>query len=119
MADGQPTAPRAVAWEAAPDASFADALTVGADVLSEAATALPTLPSKDLASPFPATLSDAIALVHAREDAKKRQGAHKSSKSKSKRGEPFAGPGQEHYPGARQGGGDLSAFWMYMEVRRG
>ena len=76
---------------------------------------LPTLPRKDASRYHPATVSDALSLVHAREEAKKKNPGSKVSKAKAKSGgAALLGP-DERIPGAAQGGGDPGAFWMYVE----
>jgi len=103
-------------WLAENDCTFKEALLVGVEIRRLATEVLPTLGRKDAARHFPATMSDALSLAHAREDAKKKNAINKSAKSKHKSlGQTHAGSG-DHFPGATEGGGDASAFWMYLEV---
>ena len=66
-----------------------------------------------LQQPLSHSVSEAQALVQAREDEKKKQQA---KKDKSKSNTPLSGP--EACPGAEPGGESTkSAFWLFMEVR--
>lgn len=107
-------------WEAGEGCTFEEALTAGAQVFRAAAAALPALPRKDATRHYPSTLQDALALAHSREEAKKKQAANKAAKSKHKSLAAAAAQpaSQARFPGAVQGGGDLSAFWMFVEVSR-
>jgi hypothetical protein len=101
-------------WAPEQDATFAQALSAGSTVLQQCTAALPSLPPKDISKPCPSSLSEALALYHAREEEKRKKGLGKTAKSKQK---PAAA--LDHgYPGAREGAGDQSAFWMYVEVRQ-
>jgi hypothetical protein len=112
-----PTAPLELAWPIASDATLEEALNIGADVFQHAATAVPSLPHRDPRRLLPATMSDALTIVHARDDAKKKTTAKQGSKSRHKAALGAAGA-QTQFLGAVEGGGDSeSAFWMYMEVR--
>lgn len=105
-----------VAWLAPPGASFEEALAVGGDVRAALLAAGPRLPRKDLSRLYPATMQDAVSVVHARLEDNKKKAAASKQKSKSKSGAPHS-PSDSHFPGARPGAGDPSAFWMYIEVR--
>ena len=105
-------------WLAGPGASFEEALAVGGDVRAALVAAAPRLPRKDLGRLYPATMQDAVAVVHARLEENKKKAAASKQKSKSKPGAPHS-PSDSHFPGARPGGGDPSAFWLYIEVRAG
>lgn len=112
LAAMQPAEP---SWPVA--ATFEEALTTEKYVFEEAAIALPSLPHRDLTRHYPATMTDAVALVHARDDMKKKVAAAKAaarskrSFSKSDPPSPTHGP----FPGVRSGGLEPSAFWMYTE----
>ena len=108
----------APAWLAPPGATFEEALAVGGDVQAALLAAAPSLPHKDLGRLYPATMQDAVAVVHARLEENKKKAAASKQKSKSKGGAPHS-PSDSHFPGARPGGGDPSAFWLYIEVRGG
>ena len=88
---------------------------MGKETRLAAQSALTSLPRKDAARHYPASLSDAVSLVNAREDAKRKQAANKAAKAKYKSltGDLQRAEGQ--YPGAVEGGGDPGAFWMYVE----
>lgn len=90
---------------------------MGGDVQAALLAAAPSLPHKDLGRLYPATMQDAVAVVHARLEENKKKAAASKQKSKSKGGAPHS-PSDSHFPGARPGGGDPSAFWLYIEVRR-
>ena len=105
----------APAWLAPPGATFEQALAVGGDVRAALLAAAPGLPHKDLGRLYPATMQDAVAVVHARLEENKKKAAASKQKSKAKPGAPLS-PSDSHFPGARPGGGDPSAFWMYIEV---
>ena len=105
-----------VKWLAGEDASFEEALTAGSEVRQAAVAAGPLLPKRDLSRLYPATMADAVSIVHARVEENKKKAAQSKQKSKSRPGLPPS-PSDSHYPGAKQGGGDPSAFWMYIEVR--
>jgi hypothetical protein len=110
------TASHRPVWLAGEDATFGDALAVGQEVLGAVRAALPLLPHKDITRPSAATMSEAVGIVHAREDLKKKLQASKAAKSKHKSGTTLASLDETRIPGAVQGGGDPSAFWMYVEV---
>lgn len=88
---------------------------MGGDVRAAVVAAGPRLPRKDLSRLYPATMQDAVAVVHARLEDNKKKAAASKQKSKSKAGAPGS-LSDSHFPGARPGGGDPSAFWMYIEV---
>ena len=99
-------------WPAAPDCSFAEALAAGGAVLAACRERLPALPQRDLSKPCPSSLSEALALYHAREEEKRKKGLGKTAKAKK-----VSASALDHgYPGAKEGSGDQSAFWMYVEV---
>ena len=104
-----------IKWELGPDATFADALAAHGNLLEQASQAAAALPQKDIARHCPATMQDAVSLVHARAEESKKKAASKQ-KSKSKAGGGANSPTSTHFPGAVEGGGDASAFWMYIEV---
>ncbi|KAL4458738.1 hypothetical protein ABPG75_013603 [Micractinium tetrahymenae] len=102
-------------WLAGPGAtSFEEALAVGGEVRAAVVAAGPRLPCKDLSRLYPSTMQDAVSVVHARLEENKKKAAASKQKSKSKSGAPHS-PSDEHFPGARAGGGEPSAFWMYIE----
>lgn len=103
-------------WPGPPDGSFEEALRADSGVLERAAAALPSLPPKDLTRPYPNSLSEALALYHAREEEKRKKGLGKTN-IKVKQRSNLTNLQDGEYPGAKQGGGDQSAFWMYVEVR--
>lgn len=96
-------------WPAPQECTFEEALSAGRDVVQQCTAAIPSLPPKDYSKPSCASLSEALAIYHARED-KKGQGKTAKSKKQS------ASALDHGYPGARQGAGEPSAFWMYVEV---
>lgn len=104
-----------ITWLAGDDATFEEALAVGADVRAAAVAAAARLPAKDLGRLYPSTMQDAVSIVHARLEENKRKAAASKQKSKSKAGAPHS-PSDSHFRGARPGSGDPSAFWMYIEV---
>ena len=75
---------------------------------------VPRLPDKDFTRHYPATMTDAVAIVHQRAEEARRRAQSGKNKSKGRGG--GGGEGSSHFPGAREGGGDPSAFWMYIEV---
>jgi hypothetical protein len=112
-----------VTWTAAPSASFEDALVADDSVFHAVADALPALPHRDIRRHYPSTMADAMALVHAKEDAKKK---HQAAGKAARKGAPAAVaiaaaaaggglPRAEHFPGAVEGAGDTSAFWLCMQ----
>jgi hypothetical protein len=109
------SAPPAVEWIAGPAASFEAALLAGREVRAAAVAAGASLPLKDLSRFYPSTMQDAVAVVHTRVEDNKKKAAQSKQKSKSKSGAPHT-PSDSHYPGAKAGGGEPSAFWMYIEV---
>ncbi|KAL4435851.1 hypothetical protein ABPG77_000613 [Micractinium sp. CCAP 211/92] len=104
----------AMQWLAGPAATFEDALSVGGDVRAAVVAAGPRLPCKDISRLYPSTMQDAVTVVHARLEENKKKAAASKQKSKSKPGAPHS-PSDAHFPGARAGGGEPSAFWMYIE----
>ena len=104
-----------ITWLAGQHATLEEAVAVGGDVRAAAVAAGASLPKKDLSRLYPATMQDAVSIVHARLEENKKKAQQSKQKSKSK-GAPHS-PSDSHFPGARQGGGDPSAFWMYIEVR--
>ena len=98
-----------------PDCSFEEALVVGLDITKETAAILPSLPRRDASRYLPTTVSDALSLVHAREDAKRKNAGNKVNKAKQKSGVAALFGPDERIPGALQGGGDAGAFWLYAE----
>ncbi|EFN53262.1 hypothetical protein CHLNCDRAFT_58651 [Chlorella variabilis] len=104
----------AVQWLVGEDATFEEALTAGRDVRAAAVAAGKALPPKDLSRLYPSTMQDAVSVVHVRLEENKKKVAQSKQKSKSKSGAPHS-PSESHFPGARAGGGDPSAFWMYIE----
>lgn len=108
----------AMQWLAGPAATFEDALSVGGDVRAAVVAAGPRLPCKDISRLYPSTMQDAVTVVHARLEENKKKAAASKQKSKSKPGAPHS-PSDAHFPGARAGGGEPSAFWMYIEVGAG
>ena len=102
-------------WDPPEGVTFEEALRLGADVVQRAREALPALPRKDPTRHYPPTMADAVALVHAREDYKKKKAA--SLKAQKVKASGSATAPADHIPGAVQGGGDPSAFWLYVEVR--
>ncbi|PSC71102.1 peregrin isoform X2 [Micractinium conductrix] len=104
----------APAWPAGEHSSFEAALAAGGEVRSAAIGAGPSLPRKDLSRLYPSTMQDAVAVVHARLEENKKKAAASKQKSKSKSGaeQPTS---DSHFPGARPGAGDPSAFWLYIE----
>lgn len=107
--------PAGLSWLAGEHATFEEALSAGGDVRRQIVAAGPSLPRKDLAGRlYPATMADAVSIVHARLEDNKKKAAASKQKSKSKAGPP---PDSHFFPGAKQGGGEPSAFWMYIEVR--
>ena len=106
----------APAWPAGEHSSFEAALAAGGEVRSAAIGTGPSLPRKDLSRLYPSTMQDAVAVVHARLEENKKKAAASKQKSKSKSGaeQPTS---DSHFPGARPGAGDPSAFWLYIEVR--
>jgi hypothetical protein len=100
----------------------ADALLVGGEVFEAAARFLPNLPKRAVKGEAPASFAEAMAIVQARDDAKKRLQSTKDSKSKSKmskyaKHKYSAPPDDGAFPGAVPGGeADRSAFWMVMDV---
>jgi len=108
-------APTAPIWLAGSDCTFKDALLVGREVAEKTSEVLPTLPRKDASRYLPATVSDALSLVHAREDAKKKNAGNKVNKAKQKSGAAALFGPDERIPGAKQGGGDPGVFWLYSE----
>ena len=115
MAKNSPSAAVLPYW-ATPgqECSFEQAISAGSELLGRCLATLPSLPPKDLGKPCPASLSEALALYHAREE-EKRKTLGKTAKSKQKSSVSW----ETGYPGAVQGGGDQSAFWMYVEVSQG
>jgi hypothetical protein len=109
------SAPPAPTWLAGSDCTFEEALLVGRDVAEKTSQVLPTLPRKDASRYLPATVSDALSLVHAREDAKKKNAGNKVNKAKQKSGAAALFGPDERIPGAKQGGGDPGVFWLYSE----
>lgn len=109
------SAPAAVEWIAGPGASFEAALLAGREVRTAAIAAGARLPPKDLSRFYPSTMQDAVAAVHARAEDNKKKAAQSKQKSKSKSSAPLT-PSDSHFPGAKAGGGEPSAFWMYIEV---
>lgn len=103
-----------VAWLGGPAATFEAALTARGDVRTAAVAAGQSLPRKDLSRMYPSTMQDAVSIVHARLEENKKKAAASKQKSKSKSGAPHT-PSDSHFPGARAGGGEPSAFWMYIE----
>lgn len=104
-------------WLAGPAATFEEALSVGSDVRAAVVAAGPLLPCKDISRLYPSTMQDAVSVVHARLEENKKKAAASKQKSKSKPGAQHA-LSDAHFPGARAGGGEPSAFWMYIEVGR-
>lgn len=109
------SAPTAPIWLAGSDCTFEDALLIGQEVTEKTFEMLPTLPRKDASRYLPATVSDALSLVHAREDAKKKNAGNKVNKAKQKSGAAALFGPDERIPGAKQGGGDPGVFWLYSE----
>ncbi len=107
--------PPAPTWLAGSDCTFEEALLVGRDIAKKTSEVLPTLPRKDASRYLPATVSDALSLVHAREDAKKKNAGNKVNKAKQKSGAAALFGPDERIPGAKQGGGDPGVFWLYSE----
>jgi len=101
--------------EACPDSTLAEALSVGQDVFQGVVEALADLPRKDLTRHYPATMADAVALVTARDDLKKKNAASKAAYKSRRPGTAPSSPKNEYYQGARPGGKEPSAFWMYTE----
>jgi hypothetical protein len=103
-----------ITWLAGQHATLEEAVAVGAEVRAAAVAAGASLPKKALSRLYPATMQDAVSIVHARLEENKKKAQQSKQKSKSK-GAPHS-PSDSHFPGALQGGGDPSAFWMYIEV---
>lgn len=105
--------PDALPWK--PSCVLGGALQDGQQFFSQSRGSLKQLlQARDcLQQPLSHSVSEAQALVQAREDEKKKQQA---KKDKSKSNTPLAGP--EACPGAEPGGeATKSAFWLFMEVR--
>lgn len=117
MAEQTADGAAAAMWLGGDDCTFRDALVLGADVREQAANVLPSLGRRDATRHFPASMSDALSLVHAREDAKRKNTTSKMAKGKHKSLVASHIGTDTHFPGAKEGGGDASAFWMYLEVR--
>jgi hypothetical protein len=60
-------------------------------------------------------MADAVALVTAREDLKKKNAVSKAAYKSRRPGTVPPSPNNEYYQGARPGGKEPSAFWMYTE----
>jgi hypothetical protein len=105
-----------MSWLAGQSVTFEEALEAGQEVAAAAVAAGPRLPPKDLTRLYPTTMQDAVSMVHARVEDSKKKMAQSKQKSKSKSGAVHTAT-DSHFPGARAGGGEPSAFWMYVEVR--
>lgn len=102
-------------WLLGEGGTYGEALSLGQDIRQEALRVIHSLPRKDVTKYYPSTMSDAISLVHARDDAKKKSGITKSTKIKQRSlGASLLGS-DNCFPGAVEGGGDQYAFWMYLE----
>jgi hypothetical protein len=100
-------------WPAGQDATFKQALEAGGGLLGRCAAAIPSLPLDNRPYPGLQSFSEALAIYHAREE-EKRKLLGKQTKAKQRATQSW----ETGYPGAVQGGGDQSAFWMYVEVSR-
>ena len=102
-------------WLADSECTFEEALLAGREVAVETKQALPTLPRRDASRYLPATVSDALSLVHARDEAKKKNAGNKVAKAKAKSGSAALFGPDDRILGATQGSGDPGAFWLYVE----
>ena len=70
-----------ITWLAGQHATLEEAVAVGGDVRAAAVAAGASLPKKDLSRLYPATMQDAVSIVHARleENKKKAQEARQKS----------------------------------------
>lgn len=102
-------------WLADSECTFEEALLAGVEAAEETVNALPTLPRRDASRYLPATVSDALSLVHARDEAKKKNAGNKVAKAKAKSGSAALFGPDDRILGAAQGSGDPGAFWLYVE----
>ncbi|KAL6766486.1 hypothetical protein ACKKBG_A36210 [Auxenochlorella protothecoides x Auxenochlorella symbiontica] len=99
-----------------PAPSLASLLARDGSLEASVQAALASLPTLDPEPRTAPSMADAVAMVHARDDARKKVSSGPAlSKAKRAARTSSLPVAEDRFPGARRGGGDPAAFWLYVE----